>query len=212
MCLYTPAVHDTLHAEPQEDAPDPVRSNAPRVVLAAVFIVLVCVVLFSGAFDDVTIDDIVARVQGGGAWGVLGFLLAFAALQPVGVSSHIFTAAAGLIWAPWFAVPIALTGAVMSACVCYFFARFVAYDWVRSRLKGRLLRYEEWLVERGVWGMIVFRLLTYTSQPALFMMGTTRVSFRTMLIGSIVGFIPMVCLGVFLGGELLRSLAGFFGA
>lgn len=60
--------------------------------------------------------------------------------------------------------------------------------------------------------MIVFRLLTYTSQPALFMMGTTRVSFRTMVLGSIIGFIPMVCLGVFLGGELLRWFASFFGA
>lgn len=196
----------------QEEAPNPFRRKAPRIVFALVIVVLVSALLYSGILADVTIDGIVAQVQAAGAWGVLGFLLAFTSLQPVGVSAHIFTAAAGLIWAPWFAVPIALTGAVLSACLCYAVARFLAYDWVRARLKGRLLRYEEWLVERGVWGMIVFRLLTYTSQPALFMMGTTRVSFRTMVLGSIIGFIPMVCLGVFLGGELLRWFASFFGA
>lgn len=204
-------MHDTRDAEPQEDASDPVRGNAARIVLATVFLVLVCVLLFGGFLEDVTIDDIVARVRTAGAWGVVGFILAFTTLQPMGVSAHIFTASAGLIWAPWFAVPIALTGAVASACGCYFFARFVAYDWVRSRLSERLVGYEDWLVERGLWGMIVFRALTYTSQPVMFMMGTTRVAFRTMLLGTIIGFIPMVCLGVFLGGELLRYLAGFFG-
>lgn len=202
---------DTQDAE-ETEAPSPVRAKAPRIVFALVVVALVSALLYSGVLADITIDGIVAQTQAAGAWGVVGFLLAFTSLQPVGVSAHIFTAAAGLIWAPWFAVPIALTGAVLSACLCYAIARFVAYDWVRARLKGRLLRYEEWLIERGVWGMIAFRLLTYTSQPALFMMGTTRVSFRTMVVGSFVGFIPMVCLGVFLGGELLRWLASFFGA
>lgn len=205
-------MQDSPDAEPQEKAPSLVRAKAPRIAVLLMVVLFVCALLFSGVLSDVTIDGIVAQVQGAGAWGVLGFLLAFAGLQPVGVSAHIFTAAAGLIWAPWFAVPIALTGAVLSACVCYAVARFVAYDWVRKRLSDRLLRYEDWLVERGVWGMTLFRALTYTSQPVLFMMGTTRVAFPTMVIGTIIGFIPMVCLGVFLGGELLRWFAALFGA
>lgn len=194
-----------------EEPPRPRRGNLARIALATVFLLLVCVLLFGGFLQDVTIDDVVDRVRAAGAWGVVGFILAFTALQPMGLSAHIFTAAAGLIWAPWFAVPIALTGAVASACGCYFFARFVAYDWVRSRLSERMIRYEDWLVERGLWGMILFRALTYTSQPVMFMMGTTRVRFRTMVLGTVIGFIPMVCLGVFLGGELLRWLASFFG-
>ncbi len=194
-----------------DDPSNPVRGNFARVALAAVFLTLVCVLLFGGFLDDVTIDDVVARVRSAGTLGVVGFILAFATLQPMGVSAHIFTSSAGLIWAPWFAVPIALTGAVTSACLCYFFARFVAYDWVRSRLSERMIGYEDWLVERGLGGMVLFRALTYTSQPVMFMMGTTRVALRTMLVGTVIGFIPMVCLGVFLGGELLRWIASFFG-
>lgn len=191
--------------------PAPWYVRAIRIGLVLLTLGAAGYVLFGGVLGDLSVDEVVSLVQGAGVLGIALYVLAFAALQPLGVSSHLFTASAGLIWAPWMAIPIALTGALASASVCFGFSRFVAYDWVQARLPEKLIKYEQWLVDNGLKGMILFRAITYTSQPAMFMMGTTRVSFLTMLLGSAVGFIPMVCLGVFFGDSLLRTVLGWFG-
>ncbi|MCZ7685656.1 MAG: hypothetical protein M5U28_45510 [Sandaracinaceae bacterium] len=88
------------------------------------------------------------------------------------------------------------------------FARYVAFDWVQARIPERLRKYEAWLVDRGLGGMILFRLLTYTTIPAQLLVGTLRVRFGTMVVGTAIGFAPTVAVDVFLGGQLWAWLVG----
>lgn len=159
---------------------------------------------FSGAFEDP--EGTVAMVRAAGAWGAIAYVAAFASLQPLGISGHVFVLAAAAIWAAPQAFALSLLGSVGAACVSFAFARYVAYDWVQARIPARARRYEAWVTERGLLGVIVYRTLTFTMHPAQLLMGTLRVRFGTMLLGTAIGFVPAIAIDVLLGGELWRWL------
>src|SRR5690606_8944255 len=62
--------------------------------------------------------------------------------------------------------------------------------------------------ERGLRGVIVYRLLTFPVHPAQLPMGTLRVRFGTMVVSTTLRFAPAVALDVFLGGELWTWVVG----
>ncbi len=129
-------------------------------------------------------------------------MLAFSFLQPLGVSAHVFGVAAAAIWGPAFGFALALTGAVGSACVSFAYGRYVAYEWVQSRITPRLRRYESWVVERGFVGLFLFRLITFTMIPAQLLLGTLRVRWGPMIVATAIGFAPTVAVDILLGDRL----------
>ncbi len=191
--------------------PEPPRRSRGRLIVGGLWLALFVTVASVAASSDISVDEAADTVRHTGGWGSLGFYLVFGLLQPLGLSSNLLCVAAGLIWEWWFAMPLALAGAVTSATVSYLLARYVAYDWVQARLPQRLRRYESWLLDKGMPGIIGFRMITFTLHPAMWMMGTTRVGFRPMLVGTIIGFVPAVALGVLLGGEVLPAVLDAWG-
>lgn len=185
---------------PDPEAPQARRGWIRRVVLVVVALAAAAALYWSGAFDDP--ERAVAVVRDAGLLGALAYLAAFSFLQPLGVSGHVFGVAAAAIWGGPMAFGLALTGAVGSACVSFGYARYVAYDWVQARIPARFRRYETWIVERGLLGMVLVRLLTFTTIPVQLAMGTLRVRFGTMVLGTAIGFAPTVAIDVFLGGRL----------
>lgn len=135
-----------------------------------------------------------------GAWGAVAYLAAFALLQPFGISGHVFTLAAAVVGGGALGFALALIGALGAASVGFVFARYVAFDWVQARIPQRLRRYESWLVERGLVGVIVFRTLAFTAPPAQLLVGTLR--YPTMLLGTAIGLVPGVAIDIFLGGAV----------
>lgn len=187
-------------------APSRRAGHVRRGVLLVLVVAAGVALYLSGAFEDP--ERTVGVVRSAGAWGAVAFVLAFAVFQPLGVSGHAFGLAAAAIWGGWPAFALALLGAVGSACVSFGFARYVAYDWVQARIPERLRKYEAWVVDRGLGGMILFRLLTFTTIPAQLLVGTLRVRFGTMVVGTAIGFAPTVAVDVFLGGQLWAWLVG----
>lgn len=175
------------------------HEHVRRWLLVLVVIGAALGLYLSGAFDDPA--QTVELIRAAGGWGALAYLAAFAILQPLGISGHVFVLAAAAIWAPWVAFTLALAGAVGAACVSFAFARYVAYDWVQARAPARVRKVAAW-VERGFSGIVAYRLLTFTMHPAQLLMGTLRVRLAPMLLGTAIGFAPAVAIDVFLGGRL----------
>ncbi len=166
---------------------------------------------FSGTFDDFSLERTVQWVRSYGPWGVVVYLLAFTFLQPLGLSGTMFAVVAGLVWPPPLALLLAMTGAFGSAMVNVAFARYVAFDWVQARIPPKLRRYERWVTERGLLGVILYRAATGTMPPAQLLIGVLNVPLPRLIIGTLIGFIPQIALNVLLGGEVTRWLAGVFG-
>lgn len=166
----------------------------------------VTAVVLTGSSTGMTVERVAELVRDAGVLGAVGYLAAFSLVQPLGMSGHVFVLAAALVWRPFVAFPLALAGSLGAALVSFGFARYVAYDWVQARLPKRVRKYEQWLVDRGLRGVALYRLFTFTMHPAMLMMGTARVPLGRMLAGTALGFAPTVALDIVFGGELLRRL------
>lgn len=55
-------------------------------------------------------SDVVAAVRGAGALAAVAFLLAFALVQPLGLSGHIFVLAGVVLWPPMMAFSLGTGG------------------------------------------------------------------------------------------------------
>lgn len=158
-----------------------------------------------------------------GVWGYLVFILAYTVLQPFGVPGSIFIVAAPLIW-PWqTAFALSMVGTMCASVVGFSFARFVARDWVLSRIPVRFQKYNRSL-EQSAWStVVVLRLIFWMPQALHFFFGVSTVSFWTHFWGSLVGYVPPLFLVSYLGGEMFDAsgtlrpgtwplLAGLLGA
>lgn len=190
---------------------EPKKSGAPRVALLLIVIALVIGLFTTGALDGFSLEKTAELIRGYGPWGIAVYLLAFSFLQPLGLSGNMFAIVAGLVWSTPLALLLALLGAFGSAMVNVAFARYVAFDWVQARIPPKLRRYEKWITEHGFWGVVLYRVATFTLHPAQLLIGVLKVPMPRLIIGTLIGFMPPVMIGVLLGGEVTRWIAHHLG-
>jgi uncharacterized membrane protein YdjX (TVP38/TMEM64 family) len=186
-------------------------TDRARLVVLLALVALAITLFATGAFENFSLENTAQLVRSYGPWGIAVYLLAFALVQPLGLSGNMFVIVAGLVWSKPLALLLALLGAFGSAMTNVAVARYVAFDWVQRRIPPKLRRYEKWVTERGLVGVILYRLATFTLHPAQLLIGVLQVPLPRLMLGTVIGFLPPVFIGVVLGGELLRWLAGILG-
>jgi uncharacterized membrane protein YdjX (TVP38/TMEM64 family) len=141
-----------------------------------------------------------------GPWGYVAFIGAYAALQPFGVPGTVFVIAAALIW-PWpIAFALSMTGTMMASVIGFSFARFVARDWVSSRIPARFAKYEEALARRGLATVFVLRLIFWMPPLLHAFFGVSKVRFWTHFWGSLAGYVLPLLMMSYFGQKLFDRL------
>lgn len=189
---------------------DPVRARRRwlRFFLGLSILGGLIALVLSGVTEDLSPASIRAHLLGSGAWGPVLFVLAFAALQPFGLSAHVFIVGAALVWPPLVALGLSWLGAVAAGCTSFGFARFMGREWVQARLPERVRRYDERLATRGFETVLVMRLLLFTFGPMQLMFGVSRVRFVPFVLASAIGLLPMVAVESFVGAGVIDWLFG----
>ncbi len=186
--------------------PDRARANWFRVVLGLLFLAAVLTVLLGGFYEDLDAAQVRAWLQASGIWGPIVFLLAFAILQPVGLSAHVFIIAASLVWPPALALALSWAGATLGGCTAFGFARFVGHDWVQERIPDRLRGYDERLATKGFRTVLILRLTLFTFGPMQLMLGVSKVRFGPYVLGTALGLLPLVAAETLIGASLVEWL------
>jgi uncharacterized membrane protein YdjX (TVP38/TMEM64 family) len=141
-----------------------------------------------------------------GPWGYLAFVLAYAALQPFGVPGTVFVMAAPLIW-PWpVAFALSMIGTMAASCVGFSFSRFVARDWISTKIPQRFRKYDEALAKRAFRTVFLLRLIFWMPPLLHAFFGVSKVRFSTHFWGSLVGYILPLFLVSFFGQRLLDAM------
>ncbi|MBC8067087.1 MAG: TVP38/TMEM64 family protein [Deltaproteobacteria bacterium] len=148
------------------------------------------------------------RLLGWGPWGPAAFLLAFAVLQPVGVSAHAFIVAATLVWSPFAGMLLSWAGVLASSTTSFWFGRWMGREWVQSRLPARLRRWDGALEDHGFRTVLVMRLLLFTLGPMQLMLGVSKVRFGSYLAATAIGVLPVVAIESYIGGAVVDWLFG----
>jgi uncharacterized membrane protein YdjX (TVP38/TMEM64 family) len=169
--------------------------------IAAVVVVIAMVVaaqqlgLFELLGDPARVKQTMVEL---GPWGYVAFIGAYTALQPFGMPGTVFVWAAPLIW-PWpVAFALSMTGTMAASVVGFSFARFVARDWVSSRLPARFRAYDEALAKRAFVTVVTLRFVFWMPPMLHAFFGVSKVPFWTHFWGSVVGyFLPLLITSYF---------------
>src|SRR3954464_11303990 len=142
----------------------------------------------------------------GRSLGWAGFLLwtpITAVLNAVFVPGPGLAGAAGLLFGTALGTPLAIVAATATACFQMAIGRFVAGDEVARRLPERVRRIDGFLERRGFWAVLYIRLapaIPYTLVN--YGAGLTRLRFRDMAGGTVIGTAPRTFAYVALGGTI----------
>lgn len=130
-----------------------------------------------------------------GPLGPLGYVLAFALIEPLGVPGIVFIGPATAIWPYWTVVGLSMAGAVGAGIVSYIAARWFLRDWVQQHLPSRIRRFTLHAEERPLRTVVLVRLVFFLAAPAHWALGVSNIRFVPFVVGSIIGFAaPMMAL------------------
>lgn len=175
------------------------RRTAAKIGLVLLAASLMGAAYATGVLDQFADPGAVKRTLVSlGGWGYLAFVVAYAVLQPFGVPGTVFVWAAPLIW-PWHvAFALSMVGTMAASVVGFSFARFIARDWVASRIPAKFKKYEDGLRRRAFATVVVLRFIFWMPPPLHFFLGVSPVSFWTHFWGSVVGYaVPLLLVSLF---------------
>jgi uncharacterized membrane protein YdjX (TVP38/TMEM64 family) len=177
--------------------------------LAALAVIAVIAAFFVGGGyswvrGDGNVEELLTET---GIVGPLVFVGVMWLTQPLGVPGFVYMAPAGIVWPAPTAIALAWVGNMGASYLAFTLARWFARDWVSERIPARMGVFYDRLETGGLWPVVLLRLVFGQLPPADWMLGVTRVSTRTFVIGTGIGIVPGVVLFVVAGGGLLEALA-----
>ena len=126
-----------------------------------------------------------------------------ALLNAVFVPGPVLAGAAGLLFGTVVGTPIALVAAACTACFEMFIGRNVAGAEVGRILPERVRRIDDFLERRGFWAVLYVRLAPGIPYAASnYGAGLTKLRYRDMFAGTLVGAAPRTFAYVALGGSI----------
>lgn len=177
----------------------------PRIAALLFVLVLLVVAQRLGIFHQFSDPaQVKATLVGLGPWGYLAFVVAYAALQPFGVPGTVFIWAAPLIW-PWpVAFALSMTGTMAASVVGFSFSRFIARDWISTRIPERFRKYDAALARRAFATVVTLRFIFWMPPFLHAFFGVSKVRFWTHFWGSFVGYLIPLFLVSFFGQKLFE--------
>src|SRR5512139_1259879 len=169
------------------------------VLLAAL---LVLVAAWRGGALEIFADPQRMRdyLLGLGHVGYGVFVAAFAVLQAVGIPLMAFVVGAAYVWPRPIAFVLSLAGALAAASLGFLFARFIARDWVASKLPPKIRDIDKKIGERAFLTVVVIRLIFWGNPLIHMLFGLSRMRFSEYFLACLVAYIPILAAGVWASG------------
>jgi len=171
------------------------------IILTLIITGLYSTGLFENLNDSESFKD---QIRSYGTWGVLAFCLIFLAVQPIGFPGSILWMASSMIWPLQQAFLYSWLIGIISALSGFYFARYLAKDWVQNKLPDRLKRYDQHIEAKGLRTTIVIRLLFMISPPTNWLLGVSKIQTQTFLLGTSIGLMPGILMYNYFGQGVLQ--------
>lgn len=147
--------------------------------------------------------DVAANVGDLGVLGPLVMIVGSALLLLALVPRSVLAAAAGLMFGPLTGTAYVLAGVAVGALAAFAAGRLLGRDFVAS--SSRLAGADAWLSARGVWGVLVLRILPVAPFGLVsYGLGTTGIGIRSYLLGTALGAAPSTVVYAYLGASAMR--------
>ncbi|MEA2329978.1 MAG: hypothetical protein QOH58_116 [Thermoleophilaceae bacterium] len=178
------------------------RGAAIRRLVAYGLVIGVAFAVFAATGSLPSADE--ARDWGEGLddWAYVAFVPLFVIANFV-ITWPILAGAAGLLFGTAGGTPLALAGVTVASLTQMFIARRLAAGHHGSLLPKRTRAFEDFLTRHGAVAVMESRIVPLLPYgPVNFSAGLTRLPYRDMALGTVVGATPKVFAYVALGGSL----------
>ena len=151
---------------------------------------------------DEWLTSLVFQIDDLGLIGLVVYLGLYVLLAVLGFPATPLNIGAGVIFAFLYGYPLALIGGATVATISFLFARYIATDWIRSRL-DKLEHFDEiseMVAEEGLKIVILARLSPLIPATVKnYGFAVTDIKARTYVLGTVIGQIPIYAVHVYLG-------------
>ena len=149
-------------------------------------------------------------VAGFGVWGPVIFLIIWTLAPPLFLPGLPITLAGGVLFGPFWGSLYTICGATAGATLAFLVARYLARDWVASKLQGtKLLTLDEKVAEQG-WEIVAFtRLIPIFPFFLLnYAFGLTRVRLLHYVLATFFGMLPLTIAYTYFSANVLDLFQG----
>lgn len=145
-------------------------------------------------------------VTGQGPLGALAFVAGGGALCALGLPRQAVAFAGGFALGAWTGGALALLAMLVGCALDFAWARGVARDWARRRLRGRGARLDAFLAANPFTATLTLRLLPVGSNVVLNLLaGVSGVAAGPFVAASALGYVPQTAVFALLGGGVRVS-------
>ena len=162
-----------------------------------------------GLFDEAALAGALSAL---GVWSLVGYVTVSMLRGLALVPSTPVVLAGGILFPGelWMVLLVSMTGIVLSATLLYRFPGYGGYDaWLESKHPERLARLRVHLAKpRAQWLVALWAFLPVVPTDLVcYAAGLVRMPFRRMILGIVIGELPLVTAYILLGNRMAGFLA-----
>ena len=185
------------------------RSWKPLIILA-LLIAAVAGVQLSGATQYLQQEKLQALISSYGGLAPAIYILIYSLAPVLFLPGLPITIVGGIAFGPFWGVIYTITGATIGASLAFLVARYVARDWVSSKLTGPKWEKLDSEVAQHGWKVVAFTRLipAFPFNLLNYAFGLTKVSFLQYAVTSFVCMLPACIAFIVFSSSLLGLITG----
>jgi uncharacterized membrane protein YdjX (TVP38/TMEM64 family) len=185
-------------------------STSKRIIVLLLIIAAIVSVRLTGATQYLEEEALRKWVQSYGILSPIIYMLFYTVAPSLFLPGLPITIAGGVLFGPFWGVVYTITSATMGACVAFLASRYVARDWVASKLISPRWQRLDQGVERHGWKVVAFtRLIPLFPFNLLnYAFGLTKIKFMHYVVTTFICMLPACIAFIVFSSSLLEVLKG----
>ena len=181
-----------------------------KIILLAAIVAAIAGIRLSGIlehFDSETLRQSVASL---GPLAPVAYMLLYTLAPALFLPGLPVTLVGGIVFGPFWGVIYSIIGATAGACVAFLISRYVARDWISTKLTGPRWRQLDRSVEKNGWKIVAFTRLVplFPFNLLNYAFGLTPIKFIPYAITSFICMLPACIAFIVFSSSLLDLLKG----